>query len=100
MTAQLSADRKNSKLFAHYTLTFCPTRLPIKSSSQFNAMGVIKRKRSSLVDDDIDSDSDGHKSRVRQTSVRPSQLEFGTTLGTDASDRFNSLMLGPQARVL
>lgn len=96
MTAQLSAELE---LFAHYTLTFCPTRLPIKSSSRFNAMGVIKRKRPSLVDDDIDSDLDGHKSRVRQTSVRPSQLEFGT-LGTDASDRFNYLMLGPQARVL
>lgn len=42
-------------------------------------MGVIKRKRSSLVDDDIDSESsDGHKSRVRETSVGTSQLEFGT----------------------
>lgn len=52
-----------------------------------------------MVDDDIDSDSDGHKSRVCQTSVGSSQLELGSQ-GTDASDRFNYLLLGPQARVL
>lgn len=57
-------------------------------------MGVIKRKRLSLADDDIDSDSDGHKSRVRLTSVGPSRLEFGTQW-TDALDRFSYLMLGP-----
>ena len=57
-------------------------------------MGVIKRKRSSLADNDIEIDSDGHKSRVRQTSVGPSQLALQTQ-GTHALDRFNYLILDP-----
>lgn len=47
-----------------------------------------------MADDDIESDSDGHKSRVRQTSVGPSQLALQTQ-GAHVLDRFNYLMLDP-----